>query len=35
MDYEHLITYAEQVWGIVGPDGYKHEDLILLIVNGV
>lgn len=28
MDYTYLIAYAELVFGIKDPEGYKHEDLI-------
>lgn len=28
MDYDYLLTYAELVWEIEDPEGYKHEDLI-------
>ena len=32
MDYDYLLTYAELVWEIEDPEGYKHEDLIAEIV---
>lgn len=28
MPYEYLIYYAELVYSIEDPEGYKHEDLI-------
>ena len=32
MNYEYLIAYAELLFGIVDPEGYKHEDLIDMMV---